>query len=108
MLKKEFRLKPGLLRNPKNFNSSYFNIKFGRNDINLSRFAFIVSKKVDSRATERNSAKRKVRSVIEEIFDNIEAGIDFIFYIRADAKTAKREEIAREISKFLKENNLLK
>lgn len=108
MLKKEFRLKPGLLGSANSLSTPFFNVKFGKNGKSLNRFAFIVSKKVDPRATERNLVKRKVRSIIEQIFDNIDSGNDFIFYIREGAKSAKREEIEKEIKNLLKEKNLLK
>ena len=108
MLKKEYRLTSGSLKNPKNFKTPFFNLKIGENSEGFSRFAFVVSKKIDSRATERNALKRKVRSCIEEIFDNIRLGNDFIFYPSILAKETKRSEILEEINKLFKENKLLK
>lgn len=108
MLKKEYRLTPVSIRNPKSFKTPFFNLKIGRNEESVNRFAFIVSKKVDPRATERNQVKRKVRSCIEEIFDSIILGNDFIFYPTQISKSAKRGEILDEINKLFKENDLLK
>ena len=85
-----------------------FNLKLSRNSLEINRFAFIISKKIDSRATERNALRRKVRSCIEEIFDNIKPGNDFIFYPNALAKDKDRAEILEEITRVFKENNLLK
>ena len=108
MLKKEYRLTSGSLSNPKNFKSPFFNLKIGKNSLEVNRFAFIISKKIDPRATQRNELRRKVRSCIEEIFDSIGKGYDFIFYPSAIAKKANREEILGEINKLFKENNLIK
>lgn len=108
MLKKEYRLISGSLSNPKNFKLPLFNLKLSENSLEINRFAFIISKKIDPRATERNSLRRKVRSCIEELFDNIKPGNDFIFYPNALAKEKDREEILREITKLFKESNLLK
>ncbi|MEK9207134.1 MAG: ribonuclease P protein component, partial [Patescibacteria group bacterium] len=71
-------------------------------------FAFVVSKKTDARATHRNSLKRKVRSCIEEIFDNIKTGNDFIFYPKKQTEEADRDLVFQEINKFFKKANLLK
>lgn len=108
MLKKEYRLTSGSLSDPKNFKLPLFNLKLGKNTLEVSRFAFIISKKVDARATERNALRRKVRSCIEELFDNIKPGNDFIFYPNALAKEKDRGEILGEITRLFKENKLLK
>lgn len=108
MLKKEYRLTTGFLNNPKNLKTPFFNLKFGENKLKVNRFAFIISKKIDPKATERNMLRRKVRSCIEEIFDNITVGYDFIFYPSALAKNTKREEILKEINLLFKANRLIK
>lgn len=74
----------------------------------MNRFAFVVSKKVDSRATVRNELKRKVRSAVEEIFDSISLGNDFIVYPKLNAKQAPREQVLEEIKKFFEKEGLLK
>lgn len=108
MLKKEYRLTSGSLSNPKNFKTPFFNLKIGKNSLGINRFGFIVSKKIDTRATERNSVRRKVRSCIEEIFDTIKQGNDFVFYPSQIAKSADRQKIMDEINRLFKENDLLK
>lgn len=108
MLKKEYRLTSGSLSKGKNFKLPLFNLKLGRNSLEINRFAFIISKKIDARASARNDLRRKVRSCIEEIFDNIKPGNDFIFYPSALAKDKDRAEILEEIKRIFKQNNLLK
>ncbi len=108
MLKKEYRLTSGSLSNPKNFKLPLFSLKISKNTLNENRFAFIISKKVDPRATERNTLKRKVRSCIEEIFDSIKPGNDFVFYPTRFAIDRDRSEIMKEIKRIFKENELLK
>lgn len=108
MLKKEYRLTSGSINKGKNLKLPLFNLKIGENSLEINRFAFIISKKVDARATERNALRRKVRSCIEELFDSIKPGNDFIFYPSALAKDKNRDEILEEITRLFKENNLLK
>ena len=108
MLKKEYRLTSGSLSNSKNFNSPLFGLKFRKNSLGNNRFAFIISKKIDQRATTRNALRRKVRSCIEEIFESIRPGNDFVFYPTKAAVNRERDEILKEAKRVLKENNLLK
>lgn len=101
MLKRENRLTSVRLSNTKNISTPFFSLKIAKNDQSLNRFAFIVSKKIDKRATLRNLLKRKLRSCIEEIFDNMEKGYDFIFYPKSLLIKAKREEALKELKKIL-------
>lgn len=108
MLKRENRLSAVLLKNPRIFSDSLFTLKVSGNNKEVSRFAFVVSKKLDKRATVRNSLKRKIRSCIEQIFDNIETGQDFVFYPKQKAVEANREQILGEINKIFSKNGILK
>ena len=108
MLQKKYRLTAVSISNPKNFKSLFFNLKIGENSLGVSRFAFVVSKKIDPRATERNMLRRKVRSCIEEIFDSIRQGNDFIFYPKQEAIRITRGQFLEEVKSFLTREKLLK
>lgn len=108
MLQKKYRLKPVLLKNPKSYSLPYFNVKIAKNKEEISRFAFIVSKRVDRRSTARNALKRKLRSCVEEIFDSIRSGNDFIFYPKQEAIKITREQFLEEVKSFLTREKLLK
>ena len=83
--------------------SSLFDLKVGENGKDLNRFAFVVSKKIDKRATTRNRIKRKFRSCIENNFENIEKGYDFLFIIR---KNILEENYCESIIALLKKEKL--
>lgn len=108
MLKKEYRLDSLRLLNPKQYSTLFFNVKTAKNNKDINRFAFVVSKKIDKRATERNELKRKVRSSFEEIFDRISVGNDFIIYPKKEAAKNSWSDILNDVQNFLKKNNLLK
>ena len=74
----------------------------------VSRFAFIASKKVNKRATARNLLKRKMRSCIEEIFDRIEGGHDFIFYPKKSGIEISRELLLEETKAIFSKEGYLK
>ncbi len=105
MLKKVNRLPSPRLFNSKNSSTPLFNIKIASNNLKTKRFAFVISKKVDKRAVVRNSLRRKFSSCVEEIFDRIEDGFDFVFYPSPQAVIAPREKVLDEISKILKIKN---
>lgn len=108
MLKKIYRLTEVSLKSPKNITTPYFSIKSAKNNLEVSRFAFVVSKKVDKRAVVRNSVKRKLRSCVEEIFDRIENGNDFIFYPSQKAISSERGLILKEVESTFQKQGYLK
>ncbi len=108
MLKKEYRLNTVSLANPRIFSTSLFTLKVAANKKNVSCFAFVVSKRIDKRAVVRNSLKRKIRSAVEQIFDNIETGYNFVFYPKQEVLGATREQILGEVNEILLKNKLLK
>lgn len=47
-----------------------------------SRFGFVVSNKIDKRASRRNGLKRRIRSVIEIELANLEKGYDVVIQVK--------------------------
>lgn len=78
------------------------------NNLNLSRFGFIISKKVARRAVLRNRTKRLYRSVIEELLQKIVAGYDMLFIINKNALFKKRQLLQTEIETLFIEKLFLK
>ena len=108
MLKKDYRLSSLPRGGAKSFSCSYFSVKVAKNNLDISRFAFVVSKKIDKRATSRNYVKIKIRSIIEEVFDKIKGGFDFVFYPKQTAIKATREQVQEELEDLFEKNQLLK
>lgn len=107
MLKSKNRLKTVKLNNPKTLSAPQFILKISGNNAGVSRFAFIISKKIDKRAVVRNSLRRKISSSVEEIFDKIKTGNDFVFYPKSSAIKLEREDLSREIRNIFSKGNLL-
>lgn len=80
-----------------NLSSTQFLLRYGQNNLNHARFAVVVSKKIDKKATSRNKIKRRVISVIKKVWGK-ELPFDFVFIVR--------KEISSDIS--LIENELKK
>lgn len=107
MLKKVNRMSSVRLENPKNISGSLFSVKIAKNNLEISRFGFVISKRVDKSAVSRSSLKRKFSASIEQIFDKIETGWDLVFYPRSAALTAPKARIVEETRSILAKERLL-
>lgn len=91
MLKRKYRLPKKFLIKAKSYNFKGFILKVSENNKEISRFAFIVSKRVDKRATQRNKIKRVLRRMVEERIAKIRPGLDFLLIAKGlpDEKTLR-------------------
>jgi ribonuclease P protein component len=108
MLKKKFRLSNFSLLSPTQISTKFFNLKYSRNNSDLNRLAFVVSKKTDKRSTQRNRLKRKTRAAFEHLFGNIKEGHDFIVYPKKETASVTSNEIEKELKSTLSKSGLLK
>lgn len=86
----------------------FFTLRVAPNTFLYSRFGFVVSKKVDKRAVVRNSVKRKIRSCIEELQQEIKPGIDMLFFLKKTAVDEERSEILSRIKTLFSQEKFIK
>ena len=109
MLKKKYRFRPSFKKSHFLFlNSSTVSIKVLKNNLDFSRFAFVVSKKVHTKAVVRNKTKRTLANCIEKMFLNIKEGHDMIFFAKPALLVLQEKDIYKHIRKQLDEKKLLK
>lgn len=108
MLKKETRLKKIIFKRSSGFSTPYFNLKIQTNRESVSRFGFVVSKKIDKRATVRNRVKRVLRSCIEESLPKIKQGYDLLFVLKKEAVGKPRKDLWEAVSLVLNQSSLFK
>ncbi len=109
MLKKIYRLKVLKRSNgAKTIISSLFTLRFWENGESLSKFAFIISKKIDKKAVIRNKIKRSLARVLKEILIGIKPGYNFVFIVKKEILEKSQEEIEKSLKETFKINNLLK
>jgi ribonuclease P protein component len=70
--------------------------------LGCSRFAFIVSTKVDKRATVRNRVKRLMSESIRHLGSTVKAGFDCIVVARKESVGADQGEIEKRVTELLK------
>jgi ribonuclease P protein component len=87
MLKRIHRLPFTRLHKAKTIiGTSCLTVKAQANGMQMSRVGIIVSRRVDNRATKRNSIKRMVRNIIYEHLASLVTGYDMLFIVRKCAK----------------------
>ena len=107
-IKKENDFKK-ILKNGKLLHSNIFTIKFLENDLDRTRFGFIVSRKISLKAVLRNRIKRILREQIRLCLPRIKKGLDIVVIAKKDIVGEKSEKIGFVFEKlFLEERFLLK
>lgn len=79
--------------------SPFFFLRYQENSLSQNRFAVVVSKKVDTRATTRNRIKR----VFIEILRSLEEKkpFDYVFFLKKDILKKNKEDIKQELMRVL-------
>lgn len=91
------------------FQSQNFGIAiFERNDLDPSRFGFIVSTKISHEATTRNYAKRKLREGVRRVLSKMKPGIDIVFLAKQNITRVPTDEIMKEVGNALSAAGVLK
>ncbi len=89
----------------KGFKEDFLFLKFLGNNLEVSRFGFVVSNKVSNKATVRNRIKRVLRELVQKKLPNIKKGIDVVLVVNNQIKGRETGEIEKVIEKaFLKTN----
>ena len=113
MLKKEFRLRKqkdfeNVFNKGFYFSNNFLSLKTVKNGLPVSRFGFIVSKKISKKAVERNRVKRLLRESVRLTQNNIRTGFDMVFISRAEISGKEFREINLTVEKLLKKSGLVK
>mgnify|MGYP003579598598 CR=1 FL=1 len=89
----------------KTFASTFFNIRYDKNEEGL-RVAVVVSKKVDKRATVRNRVKRVILESVQKELD-LKKPLTLVFYAKAQAASSEslNKEVSQALNKLTKTTN---
>lgn len=104
MLSKKYRLPANIkLVNYKSKDFKAFILKTSKNQLSYPRFAFVISKKVDSKAVVRNRIKREMTMAAGEILKGLD-GSDFLFILKRSA-VENLENLKNLVEEALLQNN---
>lgn len=74
---------------------------FDRGDEKPSRFGFIVSKKISTKANVRNRVKRKLRVMIFRHLGSVKEGSDFVIVAKSGILREEDDKIEVELKKVI-------
>ena len=106
MLIKEKRIKKRkdfeiIFRNSKSLKNNLFVLRVAKNNLQISRFGFVVSQKVSKKATVRNKVRRRLVAAIKAEEKNIKSGSDLVFIALSGIEKKEFLEIKEAINKAL-------
>ena len=113
MLKKEFRLRKqrdfeNVFKKGFYFSDDFLLLKIVKNNLPVSRFGFIVSKKISKKAVERNRVKRLLRESIRSMQKDIRIGFDAVFISKTGIVGKEFKEVNKSVGELLKKSGLIK
>lgn len=101
--KKDFDI---IFKQGQGFKQEFLYLKIKRNDLQSSRFGFIVSKKFSKKAVERNKIKRRLREIIGAKLLQVKQGLDVIIIVMPGAEN-NFQKIEQVINKLFRKANLV-
>jgi len=112
MLPRENRLKKEedfkkVFKKGRGFTNDLFVLKVIKNNLDISRFAFVISKKISKKATIRNRIKRRLDNVIRADLPKIKKGWDGIIIVLPGAEIKDFKEIEEDINQLLEKARLI-
>ncbi len=112
MLSKKYRLQKDkdfdlVFKKGRNLGSEFLFLKLRKNDLEISRFGFILSKKISKNATVRNKIKRRLREIIREELSNIKSGFDIVIVAKPTIVQKDYSEIRGVVGRLLRKAELL-
>jgi ribonuclease P protein component len=78
-----------------------------KNNLNFSRFAFVVGIKISKKATQRNKIRRQLEEIIRLNLNQIKTSFDIIVLVELAIIEKNYQQIERALIDLLKESKLI-
>ncbi len=106
MLAKQYRLKKNkdfelTFKKGEALNGRFLFLKLRINNLEISRFGFVIGKKVSNKAVIRNKLKRQLREIIRNNLSNIKSGFDIIIIVKPGIVDRDCREVEEEAMELL-------
>lgn len=105
MLPKENRLKKKrdfdvVFRKGRGFKNGFLFLKIAENKLGISRFGFIIGKKLSKQATIRNRVRRRIAELVRLKLKKLKPGIDVVFVAFPGLEKNSYREIEEIVNKL--------
>jgi len=90
-----------VFKNGKSIRGAFLILRFVKNNLENSRFAFLVSKKVSARAVVRNKIRRRLQESVKNFMGGLKENIDAVFIVNPSIKDKNFFETKEEVEKIL-------
>jgi ribonuclease P protein component len=88
------------------FSQGALSIKVIANDLDCSRFGFIVSNRVSKKAVARNRIKRLLREAVRLKWVEVKSGMDAVIMVRSDISTQNLADVDKAVDSLLKRSGM--
>lgn len=92
----------------KGLRENLLTFKWAPNNLKVSRFGFIVSKKISKKAIVRNQIKRRLREKVRIELPRLKKGIDGVIIVRPGVAKEKNQEISKNLNKIFLRAKLIR
>lgn len=82
-------------------------LKKNQNNLDVSRFGFIISTKVSKKAVIRNKLKRRLREIVQRQLPDISPGFDVILVVNRELLRQDFKELENLVVKLFRASHLL-
>ena len=111
MLPRKYKLKRDkdfqrIFRQGRYFQKDFVKLRFLRNDLKISRFAFVVGLKISKKAVIRNKTRRQMEEIIRLEFSQIKTGFDVVVLVEKEILNKEYQKIERSLIDLLKQAKL--
>lgn len=112
MLPKENRLKKQkdferVYKQGRGFKQDFLFLKITANDLEITRFGLVVSRKISKKAVIRNRLKRRLREIIRLRLEKIKKGKDVVLITLSGVEKKEYAEIEQVVEKLFKKAGLI-
>lgn len=91
----------------KGLKKDFLFFKWTDNNLEQSRFGFVVGKKFSKKAVLRNKIKRRIKKIVGNKVAQIKKGIDGVFVVNPGLKTDSFQKIEQIVNEILNKAKLL-
>lgn len=111
MLSKQYRLQKDkdfelVFKKGRIVSNEFLFLKLIKNNLAVSRFGFIISKKISKNATVRNKIKRRLREIIRKELAKIKQRFDIVIGVKAEILDKNYQETEKEVKSLLEKSGL--